>query len=56
VKIVCQIVGHQRSAHRAKFDYEIQAWKSVCKHCGEAMVRTEDNQWHIKSFGKTELE
>jgi len=40
VKIVCQIMGHHRSAERARYDYDLQQWRSVCRHCEAPMVRS----------------
>jgi len=47
LKIVCQIAGHRRSAKAARFDYDAQRWRSVCKHCGTPMARDGDGVWSI---------
>ncbi len=48
MQIVCLIAGHQRSSHRAKFDYDAQRWTSVCKHCEAPMVRVGRRTWQLK--------
>jgi len=47
LKIICQIVGHQRSVRRAKFDFDAQRFRSVCKYCEAAMIRNADGTWHL---------
>jgi hypothetical protein len=45
IEFVCNWRGHRRSGRRAKFNYDEQQWKSVCKRCGTPLVRVDENQW-----------
>jgi len=47
LKFVCTIAGHRRSAKQARFDYDAQRWRSVCKHCGLPMVRETGGVWSL---------
>lgn len=46
---LCFMLGHHRSAKRAKFNFEAQRWESVCSNCGVQMIRIEHRQWRLKS-------
>ena len=46
---ICTLIGHHRSAKRAKFNCATQRWQSVCTVCGQAMVRLEHRNWRLKA-------
>lgn len=45
--MMCRMVGHRRSAKQAKFDFELQLWRSVCVQCREAIFRIPDGEWRL---------
>lgn len=50
--IVCRIFGHSRSAKRARFDYDAQRWRSVCRLCEAPMTKEEDGTgWRLDEPG-----
>ena len=44
--ILCRLVGHRRSSMLA-FTEGHGIWKSRCKRCGAAMVRSRSGQWTV---------
>jgi hypothetical protein len=56
MKIVCTVSGHHRSARRASFDYDAQTWRSVCRHCGAPMLRSDDGAWRLAPDPQPEAE
>jgi hypothetical protein len=49
MSMMCTVLGHRRSAKRAKFDFGSQRWHSVCLHCREPMVRIAHGEWQLAS-------
>ena len=47
MKFLCALLGHRRSRREAKLNRETANWESVCKGCGQKMVRIEQNLWRI---------
>ena len=45
MKFLCRLYGHQRSASRARFDYKLQRWRSVCRHCGVELLKDPTHGW-----------
>ena len=44
---LCRIAGHAKSVKHATFDYDRQAWRSSCRHCGAPMVRLGKGDWRL---------
>ncbi|QIK79205.1 hypothetical protein G7077_10165 [Sphingomonas piscis] len=43
--LICKVFGHKRSARKARFNSDTMQWESVCKRCGEPLVRHQHGDW-----------
>jgi len=46
VSLICMLLSHRRSRRKAKFDYDLQRWRTVCKLCGAPLERERGGQWY----------
>ena len=47
MSMICTMLGHRRSAKRAKFNFESQQWQSVCMQCRAPMIRVGEGEWQL---------
>lgn len=53
---LCRLTGHVKSRERIQHD-PVFAWRSVCRYCGEPMVRYAHKDWRLeKDIPAEELE
>lgn len=43
--VFCKLLGHKRSARKARFNTTTMQWESLCKRCREPLVRHEHGDW-----------
>jgi len=55
MNLFCLLIGHRRSAKRAH-PSSLFGWKSVCKYCGQSMVRLEAGKWCLEKEAKDQIE
>ena len=48
MSLMCRIFGHKRSGSKAKLNSKTMNWESICKRCGEPLVRFEHGDWRPK--------
>lgn len=47
MKLLCSVLGHHRSAKKARIDRERGEWVSTCEHCDEPMIRFAHRDWRV---------